>query len=207
MSVFQHAEFVRSVHDSALLPQESGVEIAFAGRSNAGKSTAINAIVQRKRLAYVSKTPGRTQSINYFSLGAERFLVDLPGYGYAAVSQEERRNWGVLISTYIQSRPSLRGLIVVMDIRRPFTPLDRQLLNWIAPLGKASHVLLTKADKLVKREAAAALRKAQDIAGNFPACSVQLFSGMTGLGVEEARHLTTGWFRDSANKKPPVKGE
>jgi GTP-binding protein len=207
MSVFQHAQFVQSVHDSALLPQESGVEIAFAGRSNAGKSTAINAIVQRKRLAFVSKTPGRTQSINYFSLGAEHFLVDLPGYGYAAVSQEERRNWGVLISTYIQSRPSLCGLIVVMDIRRPFTPLDRQLLNWIAPLGKASHVLLTKADKLVKREAVAALHKAQDIAGSFPACSVQLFSGMTGLGVEETRNLITGWLRDSTNKKPPVKGE
>jgi GTP-binding protein len=207
MSAFQHAEFTQSVHDSAQLPTESGVEIAFAGRSNAGKSTAINAIVQRRRLAFASKTPGRTQSINYFSLGAQRFLVDLPGYGYAAVSQEERRTWGILVSAYIQSRLSLHGLIVVMDIRRPFTPLDRQLLNWIAPLGKESHVLLTKADKLVKREAATALREARDIAGNFPRCSVQLFSGTTGLGVEEARSLITGWLKDSANKKPPVKGE
>jgi GTP-binding protein len=207
MSVFQHAEFALSVHDFALLPKDAGVEIAFAGRSNAGKSTAINAIVQRRRLAFVSKTPGRTQTINYFRLGGQRFLVDLPGYGYAAVSQEERQAWGKLISAYIRSRLSLRGLIIVMDVRRPFTPLDRQLLNWIAPLGKASHVLLTKADKLVKREAAIALRGAEDVACSFPGCSVQLFSGTTGQGVDEARNLIAEWVTGNANKKPPVKGE
>jgi GTP-binding protein len=196
MPVFREAEFVLAVHDFAQLPPEAGIEVAFAGRSNAGKSSAINAIVYRRRLAFVSKTPGRTQTINYFSLGAQRFLVDLPGYGYAAVPSEERRSWGTLISTYIRSRRSLRGLIVVMDVRRPFTPLDRQLLNWIAPFGKASHVLLTKADKLVKREAMTALLKAESIVSQFSGCSVQLFSGTTGRGVEEARSVIAEWLRE-----------
>lgn len=207
MSMFQDAQFIQSVHDYALLPKETGAEIAFAGRSNAGKSTAINAIVRRRRLAFISKTPGRTQTINYFGLGSQRFLVDLPGYGYAAVSQSERVAWGELISAYIQSRLALRGLVIVMDVRRPFTPLDRQLLNWIVPLGKASHVLLTKADKLAKREAVLALRGAEGVAGSFPGCSVQLFSGTTGQGVDEARSLIERWLRASTNKKPPVKGE
>jgi len=196
MPVFRQAEFVLAAHDFAQLPPETGVEVAFAGRSNAGKSSAINAIVHRRRLAFVSNTPGRTQAINFFSLGAQRFLVDLPGYGYAAVSKAERRNWGTLISTYIRSRRSLRGLIVVMDARHPFTPLDLQLLNWITPLGKASHVLLTKADKLGKREAATALTKAESIASQCANCSVQLFSATTGRGVEAAQRVIAEWLRE-----------
>jgi GTP-binding protein len=197
MPVFRQAAFVLAAHDLAQLPPAAGVEIAFAGRSNAGKSSAINAIVRRRRLAFVSNTPGRTQAINFFSLGKDRFLVDLPGYGYAAVSKEERRGWGTLISTYIQSRRSLRGLIVVMDARHPFTPLDLQLLNWIAPLGTPNHVLLTKADKLGKREAATALSKAEGIASQWAQCSVQLFSATTGRGVEAAQGVIARWLREA----------
>lgn len=196
MSLFQEAQFILAAHDVAQLPPEGGTEIAFAGRSNAGKSSAINAIVGRRRLAFVSKTPGRTQTINYFSLGAHHLLADLPGYGYAAVPKEEKSNWAKLISAYLLSRQSLRGLIVVMDVRRPFTTLDRQLLDWITPLGKASHVLLTKADKLVGREATTALVEAKSAANQFTGCTVQLFSATTRQGVDEARSVIAEWLRE-----------
>ena len=198
MPLFHKAEFILAVHDVAQLPPERGIEVAFAGRSNAGKSSAINAIVGRRRLAFVSKTPGRTQTINYFSLGPDRFFADLPGYGYAAVPNEEKRNWGMLISTYLRSRQSLRGLIVVMDARRAFTTLDRQMLSWIAPLGKASHVLLTKADKLVRRDAITALAEAKSAANQFPDCTVQLFSATTRQGADEARGVISEWLRYSS---------
>lgn len=139
---------------------------------------------------------GCTQTINFFSLDARRLLVDLPGYGYAVVPSEEKRNWGMLISAYLRSRQSLRGLVVIMDVRRPFTALDRQLLNWITPLGKASHVLLTKADKLVRREAMAALVEAKSVATEFSNCTVQLFSATTRQGVDEARSVISKWLRD-----------
>jgi GTP-binding protein len=195
MPLFQEARFILAAHDVAQLPPEGGTEVAFAGRSNAGKSSAINAIVGRRRLAFVSKTPGRTQTINYFSLGAHRSLADLPGYGYAAVPKEEKSNWAKLISAYLRSRQSLRGLIIVMDVRRPFTALDRQLLNWVAPLGKASHVLLTKTDKLVRREATTALVEAKSAANQFAGCTVQLFSATTRQGVDEARNVIAEWLR------------
>ena len=198
MPLFHKAEFILAVHDVAQLPPERGIEVAFAGRSNAGKSSAINAIVGRRRLAFVSKTPGRTQTINYFSLGPDRFFADLPGYGYAAVPNEEKRNWAMLISTYLRSRQSLRGLIVVMDARRAFTTLDRQMLSWIAPLGKASHVLLTKADKLVRRDAMTALAEAKSAANQFPDCTVQLFSATTRQGADEARGVISEWLRYSS---------
>ena len=198
MPLFHKAEFILAVHDVAQLPPERGIEVAFAGRSNAGKSSAINAIVGRRRLAFVSKTPGRTQTINYFSLGPDCFLADLPGYGYAAVPNEEKRNWAMLISTYLRSRQSLRGLIVVMDARRAFTTLDRQMLSWIAPLGKASHVLLTKADKLVRRDAMTALAEAKSAANQFPDCTVQLFSATTRQGADEARGVISEWLRYSS---------
>jgi len=198
MPLFHKAEFILAVHDVAQLPPERGIEVAFAGRSNAGKSSAINAIVGRRRLAFVSKTPGRTQTINYFSLGPDRFLADLPGYGYAAVPNEEKRNWAMLISTYLRSRQSLCGLIVVMDARRAFTTLDRQMLSWIAPLGKASHVLLTKADKLVRRDAMTALAEAKSAANEFPDCTVQLFSATTRQGADEARGVISEWLRYSS---------
>ena len=195
MSLFKQAVFSRSVYDLKELPPDDGVEIAFAGRSNAGKSSALNALVNHKRLAFTSKTPGRTQTINFFSLGPRCYLVDLPGYGYAAVPAKEKRHWGELISTYLQTRASLRGLVLIMDARHPFTALDRQLLSWLAPLHKPAHVLLTKADKLGNQESAATLRAAETEANRYPLCSVQLFSGTTGIGVVAAQKTLAQWLR------------
>ena len=195
MPRFEQADFFRAVHDPAELPPDAGAEIAFAGRSNAGKSSAINALLDRKRLAFVSKTPGRTQTINFFSLGAHRYLVDLPGYGYSTVPVREKRHWEKLISTYLQTRTALRGLFIIMDTRHPFTALDRQLLEWSAPRAKPAHVLLTKADKLGKREAMTVLFAAQAAARQFPDCGAQLFSSTTGIGVAAARQIIAQWLK------------
>ena len=195
MRLFEGAHFSKAVHDPAELPADAGAEVAFAGRSNAGKSSAINALVNRKRLAFVSKMPGRTQTINFFSLDSQRFLVDLPGYGYSTVPAKELRHWEKLISAYLQTRASLRGLILIMDVRHPFTTLDRTLLDWIAPLKKPAHVLLTKADKLGRREALTALQSAQATARHCPNCAVQLFSSTTGIGLGPARKTIAQWLK------------
>src|ERR687892_1810729 len=158
MSLLSAARFSASAHDLDALPPDVGAEVAFAGRSNAGKSSAINALAGRKRLAFVSRTPGRTQTINFFDCGANRRLVDLPGYGYAAVSQKERAHWGKLIGAYLQIRRSLRGLVLIVDARHPLTPLDRQLLGWHAASGQPVLVLLTKADKLGREQAIRSLK-------------------------------------------------
>ena len=188
------AFFATAAHERDL-PASSAVEVAFAGRSNAGKSSALNALARRHRLAFVSKTPGRTQQINFFSLGARRFLVDLPGYGYARVPEAMRRHWRELLSGYLQTRGQLRGLVVVMDARHALTPLDRQLLDWFAPTGRPVHVLLTKADKLSKQEATILLRDVGErLAAEYHGSSVQLFSAMTMQGVDEAEALLAKWF-------------
>jgi GTP-binding protein len=205
ISLFRSAEFALAAYDAAGMPTDAGAEVAFAGRSNSGKSTAINAILGRKGLAYASKSPGRTQTINFFRLTARQYLVDLPGYGYAAVPRRETERWNTLISAYM-ARISLCGLVLVMDIRRPFTGLDRRLLEWITPYGTNCHILLTKADKLSASQQAAALVDAENLARrSATACTMQLFSGRTGLGADTARHLVAAWL--STNKKPPVKGE
>src|SRR5262245_26063014 len=141
------AAYSLSVHDPRDLPAPGVPELAFAGRSNAGKSSAINALTGRRRLAFVSKTPGRTQLINFFSLGDAAFLVDLPGYGYAGVPDAVRGHWEELVGGYIAGRASLAAVVVVMDARHPLTPLDRQLLQWLRNAGRPAHLLLTKADK------------------------------------------------------------
>ena len=195
MSVFQHTTFYTTVNQLRQLPPPDGVEIAFAGRSNAGKSSAINSLTNRARLAFVSKTPGRTQHINFFQLGSGRFLVDLPGYGYAKVPAEIRQHWEHLLSTYLQTRESLHGMVLIMDVRHPLTPLDRQMLDWFASTGKPVHVLLTKSDKLSRREAAKILKDVLlFLRETYPQCSVQLFSSMTREGVEEAIALLGTWF-------------
>ena len=197
MSVFQRAAFYTTVNRLADLPEPAGVEIAFAGRSNAGKSSAINSLAHRGRLAFVSKTPGRTQHINYYQLGmgSDRFLVDLPGYGYARVPPEVRQHWEHLVAGYLQTRISLFGMVLIMDVRHPLTPLDRQMLAWFAPTGKPVHMLLTKSDKLTRQQAGKALK---DVSGflreAYPQCTVQLFSSMTGQGVEEAAALLGTWL-------------
>ena len=188
------AFFATAAHERDL-PASSGVEVAFAGRSNSGKSSALNALARRHRLAFVSKTPGRTQQINFFSLGAGRFLVDLPGYGYAQVPGTMKQHWRKLLSGYLQTRGQLRGLVLVMDARHPLTPLDRQLLDWFAPTGRPVHVLLTKTDKLSKQEANRQLRSVSaSLAARYQGSSVQLFSATTQQGVDEAEAMLARWF-------------
>ena len=195
-----------SVHDPEKLPPPAAPEIAFAGRSNAGKSSAINALAGRRRLAFVSKTPGRTQLINFFALGRDAFLVDLPGYGYAGVPGEVREHWQHMVGTYIADRTSLAGVVIVMDSRHPLTPLDRTLLDWMREAGRPAHILLTKADKLSKQ---AALRTIGDVkralAAEWPGTTVQLFSSPKREGLAEAARSLMRLVADK-NKAPP-KGE
>lgn len=195
MSLFDHAEFYRTVHRTAELPPDRGAEVAFAGRSNAGKSSAINALLNRQRLAHVSKRPGRTQAINFFKLGNARYLVDLPGYGYAAVSHAQREHWGKLISIYLMNRACLRGLVLICDVRRSLLAPDHQLLEWFATTGKPIHVLLTKADKLGETGGTAALRLATQSVMPYPNVSVQLFSSPNREGVAAARRVIGGWMQ------------
>lgn len=184
------------------LPADSLAEVAFAGRSNAGKSSAINAITNQKRLAFVSKTPGRTQHLNFFRAGAGRYLVDLPGYGYAKTPLAEQQRWRGLIGDYLAQRPQLAGLVVIMDIRHPFTDLDRQLLEWFGQTGKPVHILLSKADKLSRSQALPALRAAQaTLAGMGIAGGVQLFSSPKRTGLDEAEALIRRWLQLPPAKK------
>ncbi|MDA8328329.1 MAG: ribosome biogenesis GTP-binding protein YihA/YsxC [Betaproteobacteria bacterium] len=195
MNLMQAAEFYITVNHLRDLPKESQIEIAFAGRSNAGKSSAINTMANRTRLAFVSKTPGRTQHINYFALGNERFLVDLPGYGYARVPGVVKDHWRGLLSDYLQHRIPLRGLVLIMDIRRPLTELDRVMLEWFLPTGKPVHCLLTKSDKLSNGVAQSTLRAVRaELLELSPHFSVQLFSSSKKTGVEEAEAVLARWL-------------
>ena len=196
MTIFEGAHFIASAHDPRELPPDVGSEIAFAGRSNAGKSSAINALTNRRKLAFVSKTPGRTQTINFFDCGGDRRLVDLPGYGYAKVPIREREHWGMLISAYLQERASLKGLVVIVDSRHPLTPLDQQLLRWYIPSGRPVLVLLTKADKLTRQEAMKTLKSSQEIlASRYPMATAQLFSAVEGTGLRTAQSVVHGWLK------------
>jgi GTP-binding protein len=198
MPLFQNATFFISAHHLRDLPPASGIEVAFAGRSNAGKSSALNTLANHNRLAFVSKQPGRTQLINFFTLGNDRHLVDLPGYGYAKVPEAMRAHWQNVLARYLSERSSLGGLVLVMDSRHPLTPLDRQMLDWFCPSGKPVHVLLTKSDKLSRGEASLTLNKVRkelvETWGNT--CSIQLFSSLKKLGVEEAEKVIGKWLFD-----------
>ena len=209
MSKLWQARFYTTVNQLRDLPDTKVPEIAFAGRSNAGKSTAINLLTNQKGLAFASKTPGRTQHINYFSIGGalvgqhrkdativdeiEAMLVDLPGYGYAEVSGSAKLHWQRLLGDYVQQREQLAALILIMDSRRPFTDLDVQMLEWFAPTGKPIHCILTKVDKLNRNDSVNALRQARarldsyvdEDGENFP-FTVQLFSALKRIGIEEA---------------------
>ncbi|MHB9100097.1 MAG: ribosome biogenesis GTP-binding protein YihA/YsxC [Sulfuricella sp.] len=198
MALFQEAQFFISADKLTDLPPPSGIEIAFAGRSNSGKSSAINTLANRNRLAFVSKTPGRTQLINFFSLGNGRFLVDLPGYGYAKVPEAMRVHWQSVLSRYLMERESLYGLVLIMDARHPLTPLDHQMLNWFIPTCKPVHVLLTKADKLGKQQATATLRAVRaELERTYPNCTVQLFSSLKRIGLDEAEAMIGKWLSAS----------
>ena len=195
MSRFNNITFYTSVNDVRDLPLHTGIEIAFAGRSNAGKSSAINTLTNRSRLAFVSKTPGRTQLINYFQLNTDHFFVDLPGYGYAKVPDSIRRHWQNLLSDYLQTRQPLKGLVLIMDIRHPLKPLDIKMLDWFAPTGKAIHILLTKSDKLSTQRANITLKDVTlYLNGAYPQCSVQLFSSLSATGVDDATTVISEWL-------------
>jgi GTP-binding protein len=201
MPIFQHATFVISVNRLGDLPR-TAMEIAFAGRSNAGKSSAINTLANHNRLAYVSKQPGRTQLINFFSLGSDAYLVDLPGYGYAKVPEDTRKHWQQLLSTYLSQREALYGLVLVMDARHPLTPLDRQMLDWFCTSGKPVHVLLTKADKLSRSESMNTLAMVRKELKSWDNTSVQLFSSLKKQGVEEAEAVIGNWLQPLENQVP-----
>lgn len=189
---FRHARFITSAAALGDLPPDNGREAAFAGRSNAGKSSALNAISGIAGLARVSKTPGRTRLINLFEVAPGLRFVDLPGYGYAKVPQAERARWAKLLEGYLESRGSLMGLVLVMDARHPLGAFDRQLLEYAKPLGLPVHVLLSKADKLGRSEAQKTLAEVRRALG--AAAGAQLFSAHSGEGVEEAQNLLTTWL-------------
>ena len=198
MSAFLQARFLASAATPEGFPPEIGPEVAFAGRSNVGKSSAINALAGRKRLAFFSKTPGRTQMINFFDLGDRARLADLPGYGYAAAPQVLRASWDALIGGYLTGRHSLAAVVVLMDARRPLTANDRNFLQWLRPVGARRLVLLSKSDKLSRDEGAktlASTRVALDQAAMNS--EVMLFSSKSAEGVKEARALLEGWLRET----------
>lgn len=192
---YNRIQFLKSVAKMSGLPKDMGSEVAFAGRSNAGKSSAINAITRIARLARTSKTPGRTQLINFFEMDSERRLVDLPGYGFAKVPPEIKQQWERLVTDYLTLRESLKGIILLMDIRHPLSPLDRQMIKWGVNQDRPLHILLTKADKL-KRGAQqnSYLYVKKELSGYEGYVTVQLFSAMTLAGCDEAREKITEWL-------------
>lgn len=200
MSVLHHSVFFTTVNHIKDLPKTAHPEIAFAGRSNAGKSSAINVLCNQKRLAFSSNTPGRTQHINYFTVGRRGdtygYLVDLPGYGYAKTPLAVKAHWNELLGIYIEQREQLKGLVLMVDIRRGLTDLDLQMIHWFTPLAKPIHVLLTKSDKLTNNlchQALFAVRKTlNEIAG--PNATVQLFSSSNRVGLEEAGKRIASWI-------------
>lgn len=195
---FQSAEFITSAPSLKQCPDDVGCEVAFAGRSNAGKSSAINTLTRNKNLARTSKTPGRTQMINFFQLGEDRRLVDLPGYGYAKVPVAMKAQWDRHMAEYLQARKSLGGLILLMDIRHPLQDYDRQMLNWAAQAGLPVHVLLTKSDKLKRGPAQSTLLKVEsflrEMDPGITLLTVQTFSSLKKLGLPELEAQLNHWL-------------
>lgn len=195
-SAFSRVEFLVSAGITGGLPPQDAPELAFAGRSNVGKSSAINALTNRRRLAFFSKTPGRTQTINFFDLSGRGRLVDLPGYGYARVPREVRAQWDQLVGGYLEARETLAGIVLLVDARRPFTPQDEHLLAWLRPAGRRLLVLLAKSDKLSRAERDAVLRGALTRLGSRdPGAQTLLFSSHSGEGVDATRALLDDWLR------------
>ncbi|MFZ9054146.1 MAG: ribosome biogenesis GTP-binding protein YihA/YsxC [Woeseiaceae bacterium] len=192
MSQYPEAHFVKSANAADQFPEDTGVEVAVAGRSNAGKSSAINVIVNRRQFARTSKTPGRTQLVNFFALRDGQRLVDLPGYGFARVAEKTRRHWGDLLTDYFRVRRSLKGLLLIVDIRRQLTDYDRQMIEFAEDVDLPIHVILTKADKLKRGQAAKARLEVQKELGDR--ASVQLFSALKRLGEQEARQVLEGFL-------------
>jgi GTP-binding protein len=206
MLLLQKATFHTSAADLRDLPADAQREVAFAGRSNAGKSSAINTLAGRTRLAFVSKTPGRTQLLNYFTLAEGKYLVDLPGYGYAKTPEAIRDQWVGLIGPYLQQRDALSGLILIMDSRHPLTDLDFRLIDWFLPTGRPIHVLLSKADKLSRQESLNTLRQVKQELGKLgEQFTVQLFSSLKKTGIEDAEAALAKMLDVPLPEKPVVK--
>lgn len=191
---FQQAAFLQSATTRKTLPAEGGLEIAFAGRSNAGKSSVINRVCSQKSLARTSKTPGRTQLINFFRLPDGHFLVDLPGYGYAKVPEAIKLEWQKFIESYLTQRNTLRGLVLVMDIRHPLTEYDQVLLHWARGRRLPVHILLNKADKLTRGAGANVLLQVRKALDGFGVISVQTFSALNKQGLDECWSILDKWL-------------
>lgn len=191
------AQFLLSVANLSQLPPDEGMEIAIIGRSNSGKSSVLNQLTQNKKLARVSKTPGRTQLINLFGLDENRRIADLPGYGYAKVPLEMKRRWQELLDNYLRSRECLKGLILVMDIRHPLREFDQEMLDWTSQCQIPVHILLNKSDKLsfgaIKTTELQVKKELHIYENNI---SLQAFSAMKGIGIDELRRVLDSWFNE-----------
>jgi GTP-binding protein len=191
---YHRAHFLKSAAKLSQSPPDEGIEVALAGRSNAGKSSALNTLCNQKSLARTSKTPGRTQLLNFFALDEARRLVDLPGYGFAKVAEKIKRQWQGALADYIEHRQCLRGLILLMDIRHPLKEFDMQMLEWNIHYGLPTHILLTKADKLKHGAASNTLLQVRKAFADRPEISVQLFSSLKKQGIDEAHRVLNAWF-------------
>ncbi len=193
--LYRQAEFLTSAAKLTQTPADEGYEVAFAGRSNAGKSSAINTLCDQKSLARTSKTPGRTQLLNFFALDEQRRIVDLPGYGYAKVAEGIKRDWQGALADYLEQRECLRGLMLMMDIRHPLKDYDRQMLDWANHISLSVHVLLTKSDKLKRGPASSTVLKVRaELHKLDPAFTVQAFSALKRTGVDQAHAKLDEWF-------------
>ena len=193
--VFENIDFEKSISELNQSPKDVGSEVAFVGRSNAGKSTAINSITNRNSLAKTSKTPGRTQLINFFKVNENSRFVDLPGYGFAKASKEKQKSWNRLVTDYIKYRQSLKGVVLIIDIRRGFGEMDLMFLDFYLPLNKQLHILLTKADKLSKQKQSLILNEATGNYGSI--ATIQLFSGTKKIGISEAQDQVTKFLENT----------
>jgi GTP-binding protein len=197
-ALFRRACFLTGARRAGQFPEDHGAEVAFTGRSNAGKSSALNTLTGNRALARTSKTPGRTQEINFFRLDEHRRLVDLPGYGYARAPAEVRQQWSHTLQHYLEHRHCLRGLVLVMDARHPFMPFDQQLVDWCTALTLPLHILLTKADKLgTSRGMATLLDARRHLSVRGHGCSIQLFSAAGRQGVGELAAQVLAWLGQS----------
>lgn len=195
MSFYRQARFLTSAPDISHLATDEGIEVAFAGRSNAGKSSALNCLTQQKSLARTSKTPGRTQLINVFELDENRRLIDLPGYGYAQVPQKVKEKWQKSLGEYLEKRQSLKGIVVLMDIRHPFKDIDQQLIRWAVDSELPVLALLTKADKLKSGQRSKQLMMAREASLAFCGdVTVEAFSSLKRIGVKETERILDQWF-------------
>lgn len=205
---FNTARFITSAPDINQMPEDSGIEIAFAGRSNAGKSSALNTITQQKSLARTSKTPGRTQLINVFELSEGKRLIDLPGYGYAKVPEEMKLKWQRALSVYLQQRESLKGLVVLMDIRHPLKDIDQQLLQWASESNLPVLALLTKCDKLKPGQRNSEVLRVREAVTVFGGdIRVESFSSLKGLGLDRAKEILSEWLLQDDEPAANADGE